>query len=396
MSQRQSTLLFYSGMLLSSIGSLAFSTCLVAFMLKSGFKLVEVSLILGLQRVVPIVVLGIWGHWTDRLNPKTTVIVSEIIAGIGSLAIFYLWEGPTTPYNPFLIVCVLRAFMLSFQLGSRAKISKLLSDGQYSSNSKHAIWFMKATQGAMLFSGAVAFIIIKFFSLEVAIIFDFVTFLVNGLIIFLIPVKTTSEITEVTPPLTESWTKKFSDLFKFNKEAAVLDIMLAISLLGWATFTARLAGADQSWNAIFTASYGLSVWIAGFLEESFAKRISSVPFWIVLSFSYLGLSLFNGPHYMTLAMVFIRDISYWIILHRISSHIQHDSPVGLIGGISSARFSIMVTILGLGEMFVGGWSNVVPVWADSGMRAIVAVSVGVALLMARKTTKVALSERPAL
>ena len=56
----------------------------------------------------------------------------------------------------------------------------------------------------------------------------------------------------------------------------------------------------------------------------------------------------------------------------------------------------MVTILGLGEMLVGGWSNIVPVWADSGIRAVVALAVGAALLMTRKSQKVVLSERPAL
>ncbi|MEK6773157.1 MAG: MFS transporter [Bdellovibrionota bacterium] len=393
MTPSRATFLFYSGLLLSSVGSLAFTTSLVAFMLKSEFSLASIGLILGLQRLLPILVVGIWGHISDCLSPKITVIVSEIIAAAASFALLLLWKGQDTAYTMFLAVCVLRSFLMSFQLGSRSKISKLLSDGQYSSNSKHAIWLMKATQGATLFGGAVAFVIIKNFSLETAIIFDLITFLLNGFIIYTIPLENLAP--EDQPQETEPWYKKFSDLFKFNKDAAILDILLALSLFGWAAFSARLAGADQSWNALFTASYGLAVWIAGFMERSFAQKINSTPFWIALSLSYLGLAIFNGPHYSTLIIVFLRDISYWIILHRISSHIQHDSPIKLMGGISSARFTIMVTILSCGEMIVGAWSKFVPLWADSGLRAFVALTVGLVLLT-RGSQAVVANDRPAL
>ncbi len=393
MKKMNSTFLFYAGTLFSSVGNLTFTTCLVAFMLKSDFSLASISLILGLQRLLPILVIGIWGHITDRLNPKLTVVVLEIVAAGTSVALLLLWRGSETVYPLLVMVCLLRSFMISFQLGSRSKISKLLGNGEYASNSKHAIWLMKATQGATLFGGAIAFVIIKNFNLEAAIIFDFVTFVVNGVLIYTLTIE--NDGAEAQGQIKESWLKKFSDLFKFNKEAAVLDIFLALSLFGWASFTARLAGVDQSWNALFTASYGLAVWVAGFAERSFAKKISSVPFWTVLALAYVGLAFFNGPHYSTLAIVFIRDISYWVILHRISSHIQHDSPSSLMGGISSARFTIMVTILACGEMLVGGWSKFVPLWADSGLRAIVAICVGVVLLT-KKSQRAVVDERPAL
>ncbi|OQW49814.1 MAG: hypothetical protein A4S09_03395 [Proteobacteria bacterium SG_bin7] len=393
MNKDNSTFLFYAGTLLSSVGNLTFTTCLVAFMLKSEFSLASISLILGLQRLLPILVIGIWGHLTDRLNPKLTVVALEIFAAGTSISLLLLWKGQETVYPLLALICLLRAFMISFQLGSRSKISKLLGSNEYASNSKHAIWLMKATQGATLFGGIIAFVIIKKFNLETAILFDFITFVVNGILIYRISIADDSnrDLLESN----ESWFKKFSDLFKYNKEAALLDIFLALSLFGWASYTARLAGVDQSWNGLFTASYGLAVWIAGFAERSFAKKISSAPFWVIQTLAYVGLAIFGGPHYLTLAIVFIRDVSYWVILHRISSHIQHDSPSKLMGGISSARFTIMVIILAGGEMIVGGWSNFVPLWADSTIRGLVTLVVGVVLL-AGKLRSAVVDGRPAL
>jgi hypothetical protein len=40
------------------MGSLTFNLCLVAFMPQAGFDLSQISLILGLQRFVPVFVLG--------------------------------------------------------------------------------------------------------------------------------------------------------------------------------------------------------------------------------------------------------------------------------------------------------------------------------------------------
>ncbi len=116
---------------------------------------------------------------------------------------------------------------------------------------------------------------------------------------------------------------------------------------------------------------------------------------MIQALAYVGLAVFGGPQYLTLVIVFIRDVSYWVILHRISSHIQHDSPANLMGAISSARFTIMVIILAGGEIIVGGWSNFVPLWADSGIRGLITVIVG-ATLFSKKLQKMVVDERPVL
>jgi hypothetical protein len=377
MNKTLSVPLFYTGTFLSSVGGLTFSVCLIAFMLQAGFPLLQVSLILGLQRFIPVLVTGIWGHITDRLNPRLTVVVLEILAALCSFILFHLWRGANTHYIPLLAICALRSIAMNFQTGSRCKIAKMLADGSYGSNAKHAIWQMKSTQGATLFAGLIGVFLIKYLTMKVAIVIDLLTFALNGIVLLNITFED-----EAAPDEGKQlgWKQQFYDLYKYNPQAAILDALLALSIAGLMSFMARVADGNQVWNAVFMTSYGLSVWIAGFLERSFAKKFSSIPFWIVLAGTYVVIGNSHGPGAWVLSFMFLKDISYWIILHRISGHIQADTPKALMGGVSSARFSIMVVILSIGEVIVGAWAPSVSLWTESSLRACVALSVGLYLL----------------
>lgn len=379
---------FYFGTLVSSVGSLTFNLCMIAFMLKAGFGLGQATLILGLQRLIPAVVVGIWGHFTDRLPPRPTVVFIEIVAALLSGLLLFLWQGAETVYALFAGVSILRATIASFQAGSRVKITKLLAEDTYASNSKHAIWFNKATQGATLFSGLTAVAFIKFLNFESAIIFDAATFILSGLIIYFLPLENKSE---AVPPST-SWSQKFSDYFKYNTTAAKLDLLLAISMMGTVAFQARVAGTDQSWAALFSAGYGVAVWSAGFLEKSWATKIPSSPFWILLGVGYLLIGSYGHASWVAVGLFFLKDLAYWMVLHRISGHIQTDTPTSHIGGVTSARMTLMILILSIGEILVGAWSQVVPLWLETVIRCALVFAVG-GYLLANKRIQVGASER---
>lgn len=383
--------LFYFGTLISSVGSFAFNLALIAFMLKSGFDLVHASLIIGLQRFVPIVVTSVWGHLTDVLPVKRTVIVAEGIAVLSSLGLFFLWKGADTSYFLFSMICILRSIVVSFQLGSRSKISKFLADGTYAGNSRQAIWLNKATQGATLFGGLFAWIIIQYFNLETAILFDAFTFALNGVIVFLLPDFESSTEKENK---TVSWNQKFFDLFQYNARAAGLDILLAISMMGTVAFMARAAGESQSWSGLFMAGFGLAVWVSGYLERGITSRLPTFPYWIGLGLSFLLIAKFHKAGVGTLALFFMKDLCYWTIYHRISSHIQMDTPTQKMGGVISARIGIMIFILAMGEILVGAWSSFVSIGSESLVRGAIAVGIGMVLLL--QPRKVAISDRPAL
>lgn len=384
--------LFYFGTLISSVGTFAFNLALIAFMLKNGFHLGQASLIIGLQRFVPVVITGIWGHHTDRWSARLTVAVAEAIAAITSVALILIWSDSSTNYFLLAGACVVRSVVVSFQVGSRAKITKLLSDETYANNSRHAIWMNKATQGATLFGGLFAWIIIRYANLETAVIFDAVTFLLNGVIVLLLP---NLESADSAPSERVSWHQKFHDLFQFNKRAAILDILLATSMMGTVAYMSRLAGSDQSWAGLFMGSYGLAVWVAGFLERGVTTRVSTIPYWIVLGISFLVLGQLSAPGFLTLAVFFVKDLCFWTIFHRISSHIQIDTPASRMGSVVSARTSIMITILALGEIMVGAWSSTVSINLESSIRALLALVIG-GYLIATAPRKAALNDRPAL
>ena len=393
-SQRLIGPLFYAGTLISSIGSFAFNVSMIAFLQRAGFSLAEVGAILGLQRLIPTAVVGLWGHYTDRISPRKIVLIAEVGAAIATGVLLLLWKGPGSNLILFGAVCIVRATIVTFQIGSRTKITKLLGDGTFKSSSKNAIWFNKATQGATLFGGAIGWVIITNFSLEAAILLDGATFLINGIIALLLP--NLEGEAPSSPSRPEKIRQKFADLFSSNPKSAALDLILAAAMMGTVAFQSRFGGNDQSWTAIYMAGFGLAVWIAGFLEQGPSSKISSLPFWITLAASFVCIGTVGQPGVVTAIFFFTKDLSYWILFHRISSHIQADTPVDRMGSVSSARMTLMISILASGEILTGAWSPFVSLFADGLLRGIIAMSATVLLISMRKKHKEAADGRATL
>lgn len=358
--------------------------------MKSGFDLFHSTLIIGLQRLVPVFVNGVFGHYTDFLSPKKTVVTCEVVAAFCSLLLLAIWRDGETPYLAFLFLCVIRAVVVSFQTGSRSKLLKSLSDHTYSSNSRNAILFNKATQGATLFSGIIAWMIVEYSTFQFSIVFDAATFLLSGLAVFSIPNFKQNDSTIVPP----DWKEKFSNYFKYNLRASRLDLILALCMMGTVAFMARIAAEQKQWIGIFMASYGAAVWVAGFLERKTTLKFPSYPFWFLLGICYLILGLYGEANIFTLIVFFIKDLSYWILLHRISSYIQIDSPSEKFGGISAARMALMASILSVGEILVGAWSSIVPIYFEATFRFLICSGVFYYLLN-RKSCETH-NERPIL
>ncbi|PIU00986.1 MAG: hypothetical protein COT74_00295 [Bdellovibrionales bacterium CG10_big_fil_rev_8_21_14_0_10_45_34] len=383
MNIRNIAVMFYSGILVSSVGTFAFNLALVAFMLKANFSLADATLILALQRFIPMLFTAAWGHLTDVIPPRRLIAFAEIFASMASVALYFVWQEANTNYLLLAILCVTRSIVVSFQIGSRNRINKFFSDDTYSGNARQAIWFNKATQGATLFSGLLAWFIISNFDLRFAIIVDAVSFIVNGIIAFMIP---NIEFAQATKTISK-WSQKFRDLFTINRQAITLDMILVTSMMGTVAYTSRIAGNDQSWIGIYTVSYGLAVWVSGFLERSVTNKISSIPFFSVLGLGCILLGVVPGPGSVSLLICFVRDCAFWTIFHRISGHIQHDTPDNKLGGVSSARSSIMVAIFATGEFLVGLGAPKVSLLSEGILRASVALCAIVYLLTQTRTRK---------
>ncbi len=116
---KQSVFWFYFGTLISATGSFVFNVCLVAFMIQGGFDLFYVSLILGLQRLVPMFAAGVFGHYTDKFSPRGTVVITEFGAAIATLGILWSWELGQSGYWFMLGFILVKTSVISFQLGSK-------------------------------------------------------------------------------------------------------------------------------------------------------------------------------------------------------------------------------------------------------------------------------------
>jgi hypothetical protein len=369
---------FYLGTLISSIGSFTFNICLIAFMIRAGFDLFHVSLILGLQRLVPILISASLGHRTDSFSPRLTVVFAELGAAAATFGILWSWSLGNKDYWALVAFSLLKTSVVAFQLGSKAKLTKLLADNSYASNSNHAIWFNKATQGATLFAGLCAWPIIQHFGFETAIWFDLLTFAANGILVWSIQFNEEKPSAVVTAAQTLS--SKFRDFYRYNGRAAILDLLLAVSMMGTTSFTARVAGDDKLWVAILIGSYGAAVWISGFIEKSQKIKFNPLILWAGLGASYALVGMYAAQGPLTLFCVLSKDIFYWLLFHRISSHIQMDTPQAVMGGVTSARFTQMVLILASGELMVGAWSKIVPVLYDALWRSAFCFAVAVVLM----------------
>ncbi len=382
--------LFYSGVLISSIGTGAFGTAMFSYLLLNQFSLSQAALLLGLQRLVPTLVVAIAGHWTDRWSPRSTIVVAEIIASALSLALLLVWRGPETSLIFLGALSVGRAVIGSFQLGSRAKISKLLSGTTYAGNSRHAMWLNKATQGASLFSGGLAWVFVTYGSLEGAIIFDFATFVLNGLIVFALP-KLEEAAAETAPDSgpqsVERWYQKFHSYVVDHRETFLSDVALFVCTGGLIAYSARIAGSEAGWAGLFVAAYGLSVWVSGFMERSLTSKLSLVPYWIGIGVCYIALGQFDHANVLAIVISFLKDFCFWVIFHRVSSGLQMRTPMAKMGSVASARAVVIVIISAGAEIAVGAWSNVISLPVESALRAVFAIGVGFYLYSLKRSKR---------
>ncbi len=198
----------------------------------SGFKqgpskiLCNYRVIIGFSRIIPVLISTFLGQLGDQWNPRQVLLFSEILAAFSSMGLWLGWGKGVDGYFLVLIFMVMRSVFVSFQAGSRAKIAKLLSEDTYQSNAKNAMWLNKATQGATLFAGALGWIAISYLDFTSVIVFDATTFLINGFIVY----KLVLFDKEKGVQTQQSIHQKFSDLYRFSRKAAVLDLFRKHSL----------------------------------------------------------------------------------------------------------------------------------------------------------------------
>lgn len=331
--------------------------------------MLQIGLVIGGTRIASLVASLILGDLADRISARSLIISTEIIAATLSILLAWFWTLGSGHFALILSTCILRAFVLAVQQPGRNKIAKLLSEDTYLSNSRQAIWLNKVTHGAMFFSAALAFMVIKYGNFYWALGFDVLTFFLNAVIVLKIFIRP-SEQNQKSSTQRISIYAKFKDLYSYSPRTAVLDLLLAIALCGGNLFTVRMAGEHEQWIPVYLTSYGLAVWVTGYLERISAVRKFHRSIWIAFSLSFLLLAEFPSQGVLTFFIFVFNDHCYWLLFHRYSSQIQTNTPTKLIGSVTSARMIQMILVLATGEFLVGAWQKHVSIFWEGAWRAI--------------------------
>ncbi|MCX6126601.1 MAG: hypothetical protein NTV34_17855 [Proteobacteria bacterium] len=367
---------FYGATLLSSIGSMTFTVCLTAFMLKAGQSLAMVGVALAVNRLVPLVVNLMWGDIGDRVNPRRLIAWTEVAAALLSLGLLWTWEQGPGAFWIFLAILATRSCLVVLQGGARARMVKLLSDSSYSSNARQAIWLNKATHGATLFGGAIGWFLVSYATFIQAILFDMTTFALGGLALWFLRIEMP---TMEQQPRAPHIFFKFKSLYHFAQRPAALDLLLALTMCGTGTLMARLAGGNQGLIPLFLISYGAAVWIAGYLQRLSFIQLRHESLWILLGIAYLAAFASVGHPTVTLPLILVKDIAYWLLFHRYSAQIQSATPSQSMAAVSSARTVQMVVVLSLGELGVGFWQTIVSPLGEGAWRAAICMIIAIVL-----------------
>lgn len=377
----QATTRFFSGTLLSSIGSMTCTVALVAYLLQIGQGLETVGAILGLSRIASAITSMAVAKLSDTWSPRAFVLGAETAAALMTVAMFATLPAQGEPVLAFGLAYAIRTCIVGAQAGARGKLSKTLSDGTQAGDSKSAAWLNITTQGSTIFAGLASWLAIETIDFRWILLFDALTFIICGLLIATIPVITADG---GTPGMEPKPFQGLRSLYRHGRTAAVLDLLLAMVLAGTSTLDARLAEGSPKLLAGFLIAYGAAVWLAGPLaQRSWVQRWASL-LWLGLGASFVALTALPGFGGLTLSLAFAKDLFYWLLLHHVSGQILHRIPASESGGAHAARMAVMVITISAGDYFVGALAQVVPLALEGIWRGAVCAIAAVTVLATQR------------
>ncbi|MDH4466817.1 MAG: ABC transporter substrate-binding protein [Bacteriovoracaceae bacterium] len=363
--------MFLFGSFLTSLGSTTYIISLLAFSSEIGLPLWAIGVTIGLLRITGFVVNNFLGHAADKIDPIKLLVSCELIAGI--LSLFLALSSNLFSENiffPFFFATTLKSLFTALQVANSAKIAKFLDDKNKKDGS-FALLKNKADFGTIIFGTFISLLFIKYFSLNTAIYFDFITFLANGFIILIFFNGKNKKIFTTS----SNYSKKiiiqnnFSKYYKLLPTIAISDFILALVMFGANTLNTRLFLENPNFLPFASGAFGLAVWIAPMIDKK--KIISEKLIWYTLSIALLLQGLLQQYSGAVLTMSLVRNISYWILFNRISKNFMRDCPTENYASISASRQSNIVLTGSLGEFWVGA-TGMIDIIIEMSWRATIA------------------------
>ncbi len=367
-------MLFFLGAFVTALGTHTFPSSGLAFMSQAGLSLAAIGGIMMSNRLATVLVNLFLGDWIDRKNPAYLIGGAELINVLVTLTLIAVWPDVTNLLLVFIVAVFCRSTLIALTLPCQQKIIKGMTENHPEKIKPYTILINWVNYGSGIFAAAIAFYAIKYRSFEFVLWIDGLTFIVNGILIFVgFRYSTFQSLAKGSLNPFKPF-KKFFELNRLDPKLFWADIFLHLSVFGTNIFMIRLVRGQVENIPILLISFALAVWVSTFLLHKFDPlRIVKIS-WFFLPVSFLWLLLAPPSLGGQLAGVFLRNICYWNIFTHHSVQIQRGSASTNIVQLTSARTALNTLILGVGELLMGYLSNFISIETE----LLVRVGLGVA------------------
>ncbi len=349
--------IYLSGIFVSALGSMTYAATLPAVLFTLGVSASFIGLLIGSMRINSFLVNSFLGDIGDRVNPRTVLIFCEIGAALSSFLILASWALWSEKWLvPFFIANNVRVFFTALQSGSVQKLGKNY-DGLLGLKGRFAVRMSGANNGALLVGGLMAMIFFPYISVYGLVLFDAVTFLINGAIIFL-GLDARDHIQNQKAERKPYLKPNFTAYYKALPLLALMDILLSLALCGSNTLNVRLLSLSPELVPLMPTLFGAAAFICSTLSLDRKFKPTSNVLWFVLGTSLLLQGLLIQIPVAVLVVSFVRNLSYWIIYNCIGRELMANAPSAHFSSIASGRNALSVCVLALGEFWVGFTKNI--------------------------------------
>ncbi|MCM2280912.1 MAG: hypothetical protein NDI61_03600 [Bdellovibrionaceae bacterium] len=343
--------IFFIGAFASAIGTHTFPSAGLAFMKQAGLTLSQIGLIMMLTRIATVIANFGLGDFIDRINPIRLILAAEITNLFVTAGLVIVWPAIPNYFVLFVILVYFRSSLIALTGPSQSKFVKSAYGHNASSLKAATVGLNVVSYGSVVFATLLAWYAIQYRNFQFILIIDGFTFLLNGLLLWM--VSSHIKVENSRPIKATGPFEKFKTLRNLNPSLFRADIFLHLAVFGTNLLMVRLAGDHLSWIPILLVTFGIAVWISGFMYQRF-DHIKVVRWsWFGITTAFIIMYLFRGHLEGLVIATLLRNVAYWNIFNHHSVEIQKRSHATNVARLSSARTALNAIILGLGELVMG-------------------------------------------
>ncbi len=369
----------YWGTLISSLGTFTFPGATIGIMTLMNFPLWQIGLLMGLTRLGTVIGSFFLGEMADKYNTKKVVIWTEVIAFFLSILLIISWHMGKNHFWIFCGFVFLRFVVISVGGPGRNKLVKILSEEYKKSHFHSAVALNLATYGPVVVGSFLGFIAIKYLTYEWVLAFDALTFIINGYILLAL-VQYQSDDKKIG---SDSGLFQKLRVYFSHKQLAILDILLAIPFMGTNVLMSRLSGGFGYRVPLLLMTFGLAVFISSPLLKFSRSKVGHVAAYCNLVLAFIILSATHSSFSWVLTGVMLRNISYWYLFNLYTGTFQEREPSRSVASLFAARTFIGTAVLGIGEVIVGSFGELIDIQFDLGIRAILTALILIIVLRSK-------------